>query len=181
MTPTLLMLIGIPGSGKSSWLNSQKKGNLRTLIDNEPFWIVCPDALRKKRFDNVSDQSQNTAVWQEAKDLTTGFLQHGTAIILDATNVNTKYRRDFISELPPCKLLAKVFPVTPETAWERVMDDLLAGRDRATVPEETIYRMYGEFLYTMKVLPSEGFEFLEDTKCDCNPWAHYPYVCTGTL
>ena len=162
MKPILLMLVGIPGSGKSIWLNSLKKtirdGGKYLLYNEIPFFAVCPDNIRKQLSGNISDQSINIQVWQEAKDRTRGCLEHGTNVILDATNVNTTYRRDFISGLPPCRLLAKIFPVTPEIAWERVKSDLFAGRDRAKVPEETIYRMYGEYLYTTKVLTSEGFE-----------------------
>jgi predicted kinase len=164
------MLIGIPGSGKSNWLNSLKEivfddGKYR-LCNGTPFCVICPDDYRK-RMGNISDQSVNLQVWLEAKDATREFLEHGTNVILDATNVNTKYRRDFISDLP-CKLMAKVFPVSPETAWERVKGDLFAGRDRAQVPEETIYRMYGQFLYTIRVLSSEGFEFWEETERNCD-------------
>ena len=132
------------------------------MYNDMPFYVVSPDDYRRQST-NVSDQSVNLQVWLEAKDETRECLEHGTNVILDATNVNTKYRRDFISGLP-CKLVAKVFPVAPETAWERIKGDLFAGRDRAQVPEEKIYRMYGEFLYTTRVLSSEGFEFLEDTE-----------------
>jgi hypothetical protein len=80
-------------------------------------------------------------------------------LLIKSIGVNySPYRRDFITGLPPCKIKAKIFPVDPEIAWERVMDDLFSGRDRAQVPEETIYRMYGQFLYTVKMLSLEGFE-----------------------
>ena len=162
--PILLMLIGIPGSGKSTWRNNLKEtirdGGKYRLCNGIPFYVVSPDDYRRQATD-VSDQSINLQVWLEARDATRECLEHGTNVILDATNVNTKYRRDFISGLP-CKLMAKVFPVSPETAWERVMDDLFAGRDRAQVPEESIYRMYGQFLYTIKVLTSEGFEIIKE-------------------
>jgi predicted kinase len=158
-----LILIGIPGSGKSTWLNSLEKVNcdggfyLRLL--NDLYTIICPDEIRRK-LGSVSDQSQNLYVWQEAKDRTIGCLEHGTNVILDATNVNTANRRDFISgipALPPCIKLAKIFPTDPEIAWERIRLALKNGIDRSNVPEETIYRMYGEYLYTSKVISSEGF------------------------
>jgi predicted kinase len=160
--PVLLMLIGIPGSGKSTWLNgleeTTRDGGKYCLYNDMPFYVVCPDKIRKQLSGNISNQSINIQTWQEAIDITRGCLEHGTNVILDATNVNTSYRRDFITGLPPCKIKAKIFPVDPEIAWERVMDDLFSGRDRAQVPEETIYRMYGQFLYTVKMLSLEGFE-----------------------
>lgn len=162
-SPKFLMLIGISGSGKSTWLNKLEKtirdGGTYLMFEGDPYHVVCPDNIRK-RLGNVSDQSQNIRVWMEAKDDTLECLVHGTNVILDATNVNTTNRRDFISGLSHGKKLAKIFPVIPELAWERVKRDIITGTDRANVPEEAIYRMYGEYLYTVKVLPSEGFEIL---------------------
>jgi predicted kinase len=162
--PILLFLIGIPGSGKSSWLfESQKEirdGGTYTLVKNYPFHIVCPDAIRQKMGD-ISDQSQNTMVWQEAKEQTVGCLVHGTNVILDATNVNTQYRRSFLSDLPMCRKWAKLFPVEPDVAWERIKKDLSIGKQRANVPEDVLYRMYGEYLYTVKAIKSEGIEVIQ--------------------
>jgi predicted kinase len=155
------MLIGVPGSGKSHWLNSLEKkcmdGETYLLFKGIPFLVVCPDTIRQS-LGSISDQSQNVLVWKKAKDSVIGCLENGTSVILDATNVNTAYRRDFISGLPKCRMLAKIFHATPAVAWERVKKDLTLEVDRAAVPEETIYRMFGEFLYTVKVLSSEGFE-----------------------
>jgi predicted kinase len=161
--PAFLMLIGIPGSGKSTWLAQQEKsvqdGETFILLQDRSFFVISPDTLRKQ-MTFISDQTQNVEVWQEAKNMTVSRLKREVSVILDATNVNTTYRRRFISGLPPCKLIVKTFQITPEEAFERVKNDLIAGKDRADVPEELIYRMYGEFLYTVKVLSSEGFESL---------------------
>jgi predicted kinase len=162
--PRLLMLIGIPGSGKSSWLKTLEKtirdGGTYLIFNNFPFFVISPDELRKQLSGNISDQSVNVQVWQETKNKTIGCLEHGTNVIIDATNINTEYRRNFIINLPSCHKLAKIFPVTPDVAWKRVSGDLLFKRDRAAVPEEKIYKMYGDYLYTIKVLSSEGFEII---------------------
>lgn len=150
--PMLLMLIGIPGSGKSSWLNTPwSKQYFKDFI------LLSPDALRKQLCGNVSDQSANIQVWAEVKEKASSFLSKGTSVIIDATNVNTKYRREFISGLPPCKMVAKFFEELPHICCNRVNGAIEKGEDRANVPEEVIYRMYGEYLYTKKVYVSEGF------------------------
>jgi len=164
MEPNLLMLIGIPGSGKSSWLaglevKCQDDGHY-VLVDGVPYTIVCPDAIRQSFTDDVSDQSQNILVWQEAKNRTTCRLERGRNIILDATNVNTTRRREFLQGLPPCRKMAKMFIVNPEEAYQRIKKDLDENKQRSKVPEEIVYRMYGEFQYTLKVIVSEGFELI---------------------
>jgi len=154
------MLIGIPGSGKSSWLSEQEKvildGGVYLKINDIFFHVICPDEIRKRK-GNISDQSLNSMIWQEAKDETIGCLVHGTNVLLDATNVNTFYRNSFISGLQ-CKLWAKLFPIEPQDAFKRIKEALDSKIDRATVPEEVVYRMYGEYLYSIKTLISEGFK-----------------------
>lgn len=158
------MLIGIPGSGKSTWLATAGKSALienetYILLDYKPFAIICPDAIRQLMGD-IQDQSNNAVIWQFAKDRVRSCLERKMSIILDATNVNTTLRRQFLQGLPDCQKKAKVFYVNPEQACLRIKKDIEDKKLRANVPEETIYRMYGEYLYTVRVLSSEGFELL---------------------
>lgn len=147
MKPYFIMLVGIPGSGKSRW-----------AIDILCTQIVCPDDIRKELGSSVSDQFVNQEVWDRAKEEVTNLLKSGKNVILDTTNVNTLYRQMFMDGLPDCILIAKLFDVEPEVAYGRLQKDLRKGRDRADVPEHVIYRMYGEYLYTKRVLEEEGFE-----------------------
>jgi len=169
--PNLLMLIGIPGCGKSSWLAGfqdspcipvQTGRSLRghyVFIDYVPYIIVCPDTIRQS-YGDINDQSKNVLVWQEAKGLTIDRLYCGVSVIIDATNVDVIRRGEFLAGLPPCRKLVKIFSVNPEEAYRRIKKDLDEGKQRSKVPEGTVYRMYGEFLYTLRVIASEGFEFL---------------------
>jgi predicted kinase len=153
--PGLIMPVGIPGSGKSTWLTK----------NIEPVYlhikIVSPDNIRKDMFGDITDQTHNIEVWAEAKKRTVEWLSQGTSVILDATNVNTTNRRNFLQGLPPCRLIALLFKSNPDQCWKRVKKDIDSGKNRSNVPEEVIYRMYGEFLYTEKVIESEGFELYE--------------------
>lgn len=149
------MLVGIPGSGKDTWLRKQKAGR-------KNFAVISIDDMRKELTSDVSNQACNSIVWSAAKTQAKTVLYMGRNVILNATNVNTAYRKDFLSGLPPCRKLARVFPVKPETAYGRIRKDLDRGIDRSRVPEETVYRMYGEFLYTVRNLQQEGFRIIRE-------------------
>jgi predicted kinase len=155
MTPKLILLIGIPGSGKSSWLEEQG------LYTNPAFAILCPDQVRKELVGDISDQSRNVEVWETVKKRTISYLEQGISVVLDATNVSTTNRRNFIQGLPPCILQAKLFPADPAQCFARIIKDLELHKDRANVPEEVIYRMYGEYLYSEKIVQLEGFEIID--------------------
>lgn len=150
MKPSFTMLIGIPGCGKSTWLK----------FNAEDSYVVNPDSIRKELSGDVSDQSINTKVWTVAKERVVDALEKGKDVVLDATNVSTYHRREFIKGLPLCYLYAKVFECDPETAYARIKKDIDAGVDRADVPQNVVFRMYAQFLQTKEVIGQERFTFL---------------------
>ena len=156
--PNLIMLIGIPGSGKSYWVKKLKPKRSCALI--------CPDEIRKEVLSNISDQSENIQIWAITKERTIKSLESGIDVILDATNVNSIYRKSFLMDIPDCRLHAILFECDPERACSRIASDLKEKKDRSEVPEEVIYRMYGEFLYTKKVISNEGFHSIQIISAD---------------
>lgn len=144
--PNLMIPIGIPGSGKSTW-----------VLKHPEYYSVCPDEIRKKYFKDISDQSNNVSVFQIAKGMVITALELGKNTVLDATNTITFYRREFYKDLPSHKRHALIFEVEPEIAVQRVKNDIERGIQRSNVPEDMIYRCYGDFLYSKKVLRMENF------------------------
>lgn len=149
MIPEFVMLIGIPGSGKTDWLKKHKP---------DTHVVVCPDKIREKFTGSISDQSVNRETWEEAYERIIDALQADVSVILDATNLDTHFRNELLGLLPECKLIAIVFEIEPDEAFKRIQSSEIAGENRCTVPEYAVYRYYGDFLYTKKVLESEGFE-----------------------
>jgi predicted kinase len=84
------MLIGIPGSGKSTWLKNQ----------DDLQYVVCPDSIRDWLTGDISNQTQNDVVWKIALHTTLWAICNSLDVTLDATNVNTSLRRDFLYKLP---------------------------------------------------------------------------------
>lgn len=145
----LILFIGIPGSGKS-----------RATKSYPDAYIVCPDNIRKDFFKDINDQSNNIRVWDIAKGKITAALELGKDVILDATNVNTIHRRNLLADIKSmikCSIEAVLFEVSPETAFSRISSDISKGISRCNVPLDIIYRMYGEYLYTEKILQEESF------------------------
>lgn len=150
--PILILTVGIPSAGKSTWVKSQKG-----------FEIVCPDEIRKELTGNISDQSQNARVWQIASERIIEALRNGKNAILDATNTTTKGRTQFLKNIPNDLIYQKqaiVFNVSPEDAKKRIKKDLEDGKDRSNVPDDVIDRMYKQFKQDVGNLEKEGFEIL---------------------
>jgi predicted kinase len=161
--PDFILLIGIPGSGKSFWISKFNADNKYT--------VVSPDQIRKQLTGNVSDQTQNVKVWTIAKERVKSYLARGKSVIFDSTMTNPQRRKEFIKDLPPSQLKAKVFYVDPEVSKSRIEKDILSGKDRADVPPDVIDRMHSELMSTVKLLDGEvldvskledeGFEIIE--------------------
>lgn len=148
------MLIGIPGSGKSSYL--------RLLRKTEKFSCVCPDEIRLWLTGDISNQTENDVVWKIATYTTIRELESGLKVVLDATNVNTKLRRNFIlklkSNIPTLRMKAVIFDISPEESIKRIKNHKDSVILRPDVPDEIVYRMYGEYLYTKKVISEENWD-----------------------
>jgi predicted kinase len=152
------MLIGIPGSGKTHWININKND-----LDRLNYEIITPDKIRQELTGDISDLSHDKIVWNVAKVRVSNALLNRRNVILDATNVNYYYRKQFIENLPNCVLKAKLFEITPEVAKERIKKDIKNGISRSNVPEDVIERMHNQFTNFCcdKTLIKEGFEIID--------------------
>ena len=101
-------------------------------------------------------------MWKLVKRRVSRALKQGKDVILDATNVSSHYRRFFIEGLPPCKLQAKLFDISPEEAKRRIRFDIENGVNRSNVPDAVINRMYSQLKNESSIeqLKAEGFEII---------------------
>jgi len=152
--PQFIMTVGIPGSGKSNWVNSR--------TEDENTIVVSPDNIREELTGSISDQTQNGKVWWIAKERVVDGLNSGKNVILDATNVDGKSRRRFLKGLPEgIALQAKIFNVDPEEAKRRIKEQIDKGENRSNVPLDVIDRMQAKFEHsTPEKLQEEGFEVI---------------------
>jgi predicted kinase len=149
--PDFLMLMGIPGSGKTSWAKQF------VFKCDASFTIVCSDDLRKQLTGNINDQSRNEEVWEIVINQVTGLLKSRRNVILDATNVRTDLRRSFIRELPPCNKYIKVFHMNKSVAKCRIAKAIAAGEERSSVPDSVMEKMYASFHESLVAINEEGW------------------------
>lgn len=91
--PKFIMLIGLPGSGKSTWAEKYIKENSNTLI-------ISSDKIRKELFNDENSQEDNNRVFYEMEIRTLQNLNNGVDVIYDATNVVRKRRKVLLDKLP---------------------------------------------------------------------------------
>lgn len=156
--PALIFTVGAPGSGKTSWVKS-----LLEQDKTKGIVVVCPDDIRYKLTGDMSDQTKNGQVWAEAKRQTVEALKSGKDVILDATNVSSSNRKNFLKGLPPHDLYAKRFEADPEESIKRIKKDIEDKKLRSDVPEHVIRRMHDSFgkESTKEKLEQEGFKLYD--------------------
>ncbi len=139
----LIFMIGIPGSGKTTWSKQFVK-------DNSNYIRICPDEIREELTGNISDQSKNNLVWEITKKRVIENLKSKN-VILDATNLKNKDRNKFIKGIE-ANIKYKIFEIDKETAKERIKKDLENKINRSKVPPEKIDLMYETFIQNIENL-----------------------------
>lgn len=146
MKPILITMIGIQGSGKSTYA--------KKLAEEKNAIILSSDALRKELFNNEDDQDHNAEVFAELHKRCKEELSKLNNIIWDSTNINQKQRTAFLNDLHSIDCYKKA--IVMATPYELCLENN-SKRDRK-VPEYVIKRMRENFHFP---LYGEGFDEVE--------------------
>ncbi len=142
----LVILTGVPGSGKSYFSSLVKKAHEGHV------YIVSSDGIRELLGGSPQYFKEETLVWDMFYELPKAYAVDKNAIcIMDATQTIKKYRTDAILPLKEYydETIMVVFDIDTETIREQ-------NKNRPwVVPEEPLNKFIGEF-----ALPSE-----EEIKC----------------
>jgi predicted kinase len=149
----LVIMVGIPGSGKSTYVQA---------LGQQGYEIINPDAIRVELTGDMADQSQNAKVWGFAHRRLIEGLKQGKNMVLDATNVARKGRRELINlvrtEVPGTHIKALVKDISKETAIERVKKRV--GEGGLDIPPDVMDRMYEKYRLNPPTA-EEGFDEVE--------------------
>lgn len=149
--PIIVVTIGIPGSGKSTWAETMKNS----------FDTICPDQIRKHLTGNISDQTMNKEVWENAFSALYCNLEMNIPTIFDSTGCNVSTLKQIIQRVHGKGILVfKLFSVTPEEARVRIKKDLENGVERSIVPGSIVYTMNERLLGSVLPFISSHPEYL---------------------
>lgn len=143
-SPMLIVMVGVPGSGKSSVA--------KQLAEiNKDIVIVSSDAIREEFYGDANDQSHNDKVFRIVNKRVKEGLLEGRKVVVDSTNISKKRRKALLRDLKYPKSMAIVMAV-PEYICKKRDEE----RDRHVGPD-VINRMIKNWCPPHY---SEGFDFI---------------------
>jgi predicted kinase len=152
--PKCTILVGVPASGKSTWLVN----NLD--INNMPLsaWVVSTDMIIERLADDygftyneIFSETIRFADMVMVKRMIFA-AEKGYDLYIDRTNMSEKSRRQFINKLKKYEYEFEcvVFPTPEPEEWKRRLD----SRPGKTIPQEALDRMQNSYEIPLE---SEGF------------------------
>lgn len=147
----LILTIGIPGAGKTTWVQQYKKQHPLTFV-------ISTDALRKELTgcEQCVDPSQNGMIHEEARKRAKKIIDDpqnygpekglGPEIIIDSTNVEVNEWMKY-KDLGASVIVAKIFEVEPKIAMKHQ-----ENRERF-VPQEILEIKWKQYQENKKYLP----------------------------
>ena len=134
-----IMMVGLPGSGKSSWAEAQGTK------------VFSSDTMREEYYGDASFQGDNNLIFELLHKRIIENLEAGNDSIFDATNLNSKKRRLFLNKIADLDV-EKIAVVVAKPIEQCIENDALRKRH---VPEYVINRMRTQFQMPML---QEGFD-----------------------
>jgi predicted kinase len=148
--PKCYQLIGVPGSGKSTWIKNQT-WTLGMHIASTDNFVEDYAKAQGKTYSEVFDEYMPTAVTMMAEQVV--FCRNNKLdVIWDQTSVSFKSRKRKFSMLPDYEHIAIVFR-TPE---KEELDRRLANRPGKNIPDHVMRSMIENF-----DMPTEAEGFKE--------------------
>jgi predicted kinase len=132
------LLVGPPGSGKSTWGKEFVQKNPNTIR-------LCPDEFRAKFGTSESDQSVSAQAFSATRSEMRNALLNEKSVLIDATNMYRKTRKDFIdiAKIFDAKTIAVVFECDKATLLARNINRGSEGG--RNVPEHVIDNMLNKY------------------------------------
>jgi predicted kinase len=151
--PNLVILVGVPGCGKTSW-------SAKMLTTNFHYLHVSSDAIREELGD-VTDQSQNDLVFKLFHEYIAERLSHGLDVVADSTALD-RFARDRLYHLARDNG-AEAHVIFFKNVDQAIMRN--SKRDRV-VPEDAMVRMLDKYERTCLEIIQESDQYESLTVID---------------
>ena len=137
--PRCYQLIGVPGSGKSTWVSNQDWALGLTVVSTDNF-VEDYAKTQGKTYSEVFDEYMPTAVDLMCK-VVVHARKHGHDIIWDQTSTTVQSRARKFRMLPDYEHIAVVFQTPNEEEHQR----RLKTRPEKIIPEAVLFDMVWNF------------------------------------
>ena len=111
--PTLTVIMGIPRSGKSSWIDKNKKNAI----------IVSPDEIRSEIFGHQFHAPANPFIFALSGSMISLLLKQGKDVIVDATHISHQLRNSYYS-------VKKAYNCKTRLIWVYIDEDYIINIEK---------------------------------------------------
>lgn len=147
---TLYIMVGLPGSGKSTWAKNKC---------DENSIIISSDAIRDKLYKDINNQEHNAKVFEHMRKETLDALNGTKSVYYDSTNITRKNRQSILDFIKINHIECRKVAVIVETPYEECLKrNSIRNRH---VPEHVIKNMMERFELP---LINEGFDEILEIK-----------------
>jgi len=149
MKPKCYQLIGVPGSGKSTWYKNNEKSLGTTMLISTDEFVEREAQRQNKTYSEIFKDYMPTAVKLMARLVKTAKDLHFD-IVWDQTSTTIESRKKKFRMLPEYEHIAVVFKTPPKAELEK----RLQSRPGKVIPPEVMYQMISGMQMPTK---EEGF------------------------